>query len=182
MNLNNLLKNKREVILEKWFDLIINTYPQESVQFFKRKSQFTNPVGYTISQGIEDILDAIIEDPDTANFSVYLDNIIRIRAVQDFSPSQSVAFIFLLKQSIHEELAEDISRHNLFEELSVFEVTIDKLALMSFDIFMACREKIYNLKATELRDRTLWLLKKANLISEISDDRTAQEESLFSFK
>jgi len=48
---------------------------------------------------------------------------------------------------------------------------IDSLALIAFDIFMKYREKIYDLKSKELIDRTWWVLKKWNIVSEINDEK-----------
>jgi len=41
------------------------------------------------------------------------------------------------------------------------------MALISFDIYMKCREKIYELKTDELRRMTYRLLQKANLVREV---------------
>jgi hypothetical protein len=65
-------------------------------------------------------------------------------------------------------LEAEIREKRLYEELLALESRIDALSLQSFDIFMKCREKIYDLKATELRDRTIRALKRANLVSEVN--------------
>jgi len=39
-----------------------------------------------------------------------------------------------------------------------------------FDIYMMCREKIYELKANEVRNRTYRAFKRANLITENSPE------------
>jgi len=39
------------------------------------------------------------------------------------------------------------------EELLNFEQRIDKIALMAFDIYMECREKIYEIKIKEFKQR-----------------------------
>ncbi len=95
-----------------------------------------------------------------------LDNIIRIRAVQDISASQAVTFMFLLKEVIREELAQEIEENRIGQELLALESGIDELTLLSFDIFMLCREKIYDLKANEINNRTIRLLKRAKLVVE----------------
>ncbi|MBA4348835.1 MAG: hypothetical protein C0415_02460 [Thermodesulfovibrio sp.] len=173
MNLNALLSKKKAAILKRWFDFIVNTYPADASQFLKiRKNQFTNPVGHTVSQGIEDILNGLLQETASEKLSLFLDNIIRIRAVQDFTASQAVIFIFYLKKAIREELETEIRENHLYEELLALESRIDVLSLQSFDIFMKCREKIYDLKATELRDRTIKALKRANLISEVNGEES----------
>jgi hypothetical protein len=152
--------------------MILETYPSDTSNFLKKqKNCFANPVGYNISQGINGIFDELLNeaDTDTDKVSPFLDNIIRIKAVQDFSPSQAMSFIFLLKKAIRESLGNKIHETHISEELLLFESKIDDLALLSFDIYMKCREKIYELKSNEVRSMTFRLLQRANLICEIQD-------------
>jgi hypothetical protein len=168
MDIKDLLSEKRPDIIRGWFDLILKTYPQETAIFLKdQKDRFANPVGQTILRGIEDLFDEIVNGPDPEKVNEYLDNIIRIRAVQDFSPSDAIGFLFLLKNVIRKELLKDIRRNDLFEELLLIESGIDNLAGISFDIFMKCREKLYDLKANEVRNWTCRLLKSANMVKEV---------------
>jgi hypothetical protein len=92
---------------------------------------------------------------------------IRIRAVQDFTPSQAVAFIFEVKKVVRKELASEILHDpHMREELAAWDSAVDDLVLFAFDIYMQCREKIYDLKANEARNLTFRLLQKAKLIAE----------------
>ena len=170
MKLKNLLNQKRSAILKRWFDLILESYPAETAQFFKnKKNRFSNPVGYTISQGVDSLFDEILQGIDTEKVSLFLDNIIRVRAIQDFTPSKAVSFIFLLKKVLREELDREIQENSNAEELRTIESRIDDLALLAFDIFMKCREKIYELKAMQLNNQTYTLLKKAKLIVDLEE-------------
>jgi len=135
----------------------------------KQKDRFANPVGYTISQGIEGLFEELLQGMDSGKVSSFLDNIVRVRAVQDFPPSQAMAFIFLLKKVIKEELKSEIRENGLAEELLIFESKIDALALLSFDIYMKCREKIYEIRVKEVKNSVHMLLRKANLICEIPE-------------
>lgn len=170
MNLKNLLSEKKKSILERWFNLILTTYPPETTQFLKsQKDRFANPVGSTIFQGIEGIFDQILQDSESEKISIFLDNVIRIRAIQNFTASQAVVFIFYLKKVIRDELKNEIREKGISDELLALESTIDDLALLSFDIFMNCREQIYDLKANEVRNMTFNLLKRAKITYEIDD-------------
>ena len=166
MVLEHLLSQKRAPILERWFGLILDTYPADSSRFFKQeKDRFANPVGYTISLEIETLFDELLHGMNPAKLSASLDNIIRIRAVQDFSPSQAVAFVFLLKKAVREELESKIRKNQLFEELLKFESRIDELALRAVNIYMGCREKIYETRVNEVkaeRERVFKLLERTN--------------------
>jgi len=170
MNLKDLLSEKKSAIVKRWFEIILESYPTDSSNFFKKqKNRFANPVGYALSQGVEGIFDDLLQEVEPEEVTPLLDSIIRIKAVQDFSPSQAISFIFLLKMVIREELGNKISTDRMYEELLAFESKIDDLALLAFDIYMKCREKIYEFKSNEVRNMTFTLLKRANLICEIQD-------------
>ena len=167
-DVRELLSGKKSALLERWFDIVLETYPSDSSGFLKNKNrQFTNPVGYTIFQGLEDLLDELLQkrEMDVEKVSSVLESIIRIRAVQDVTPSRALTFIFRLKNVLREELESAGSTPP--EEIDALESRIDSMALISFDLFMKCREKIYDLKANELRNMTFRLLQKAKLVCEL---------------
>jgi hypothetical protein len=166
-SLNELLSEKKQAILEKWFDSVLKTYPHDSAKFLKRqKDQFANPVGSTIYRGMGSLLDLIVNSADTDNIIKSLDEIIRIRAIQDFTPSHALAFVVELKRVVREEIKGETCASQLIDELPEFDRRVDGLLLLSFDIYMKCREKIYELKANELRNMTLKLVERANRIFE----------------
>jgi hypothetical protein len=163
----NALSEKRSVVLTRWIDHILTTYPADTANFLRdKKNAFSNPVGHSISEGVAGIFEDLIAGVDRDRVSPFLDKIIRIRAIQDFAPSQAVSFIFFLKTIIREELAKEIKENELSGELKKIEDQIDSLGLIAFDIFMSCREKLYDIKANEMRNMTFRLLQKANMISE----------------
>src|SRR3989304_2095271 len=98
MKLKDVLREKKPVILKRWFDVLLETYPAEAAAFLKgQTNRFTGPVGYTLYEGMEGIIDGLVSDAPIEKIAPYLDNIIKIRAVQEYSPSQAIAFIFDLK-------------------------------------------------------------------------------------
>jgi hypothetical protein len=168
MGFDQLLNSKKKAIIEKWFDATIENYHKDTVDFLKsHKDRFTNPVGSITYKGLENLFDEILNYSDKDKIAKHLDAIIRIRAVQDFLPSDALSFISRLKIIVREELAEEITKGNLNDDLERFDYKIDNLILMAFDIFMKCREKIYDLKANELRNMTLKLIERANRIFEL---------------
>ena len=173
MGLENLLSQKRGEILKKWFDLVIKSYPEDTAAFFKqKKDHFANPVGSTIKRGLEAILKELFQemDPDPETLRSFMDPIIRIRAIQDFKPSEAISFIFSLKPVIRIVADKAFKDENIEQKLRAFESKIDTLGLMGFDIYMMCSEKIYDLKANEVRNRTYRAFKRANLIAENSPE------------
>ena len=160
MSLKDLLTKKKTAILEKWLNLILDTYPADGAKAFKRNTdRFTNPVGYTISKEIDTLYEELVHDMDCNKLHASIDNIVRIRAVQDYSPSQAIAFVFLLKKAIRDEVKSEIREDRLFNEYMEFESRIDELALLTFDIHMMCREKIYALKVNEIKNEKGMLIK-----------------------
>lgn len=172
MKLTKLLAQKKAPIVRRWLDLIFETYHADAQRFLrKQKDRFANPVGTTISKEIENLYDELIEGLVPDRVSPLLDRIIRIRAVQDFSPSQALTFVFHLKKAIKEEIQEEILEDHLSEDLSNMESRIDNLALLAFDIYMNCREKLYDIRANEAKNQVSRLLQQAGVISEIPEKK-----------
>ena len=170
MTFGELLKKNKNAIVKRWLDAALQTYSKEAVVAFTReKDQFANPVRHTISKELENIYKELLKGVDRERLSPFLDSIIRIRAVQDFSPSQAIAFIFQLKKVIREALDKEIGAHQLSGELSAFESEVDELALIAFDVYMKRREKIYEIKAKEAKSHVYKLLERAGLIAEIPE-------------
>jgi hypothetical protein len=142
----------------------------------EEKDQFANPVGCTISNEIAALYDELLQGTDTEKLSPFLERIIRIRAVQDFSPSQAIGFIFSLKRVIRDELGSEIRKDGIVEELTTFESRIDELALRAFEIYVRCRERVYEIRVNEVKNRTFGLLKRANLLYEFSEEESNSED------
>ena len=182
-SLKNFLSEKRPAVLKKWFEEILETYPADTSTFLReQKNRFANPVGNTIYEGIENLFEGLFQGVGSDSASPFLDNIIRIRAIQDFAPSQAISFVFLLKKVIREELKEEIIDEGIAAEFAELESRIDSLALVAFDIYMKCREKLYDIKANELRNMTFRLLQKANLVCEVPDSKGDLKDSDISNK
>lgn len=163
------LSRKRSRIVEKWFDRIIETYPEDTSKFLKReKDPFANPVRSTILQGIEGVYGELLKDAESAEaLNDFLDKVIRIRAVQEFSPSQALAFVFSLKEVIREVLGKEIRENHLQDQLLLIEKRIDALALRAFDVYVSCREEVYELRINEvkrMRERAFRLLEQTDRV------------------
>lgn len=164
-----ILSKKKATIAKEWFHLAIQTYAPDTVEFLKNKSDpFANPVGNTTLKGIQGLLDQLITGMDRDTITSFLDPIIRIRAVQNFTPSQATSFILSLKKVLRENFAKELRDSQLAREFLEFESNIDQLCLVAFDIYMQCREKIYQIGANETRNRTFKAFQRAGLISEES--------------
>jgi len=169
--LEKLLEKNKAAITKKWFNLATQTYAFDTAEFLKSKTDpFANPVGSTMMTGLDGILDRLIHNMDPQTLNSHLDSIIRIRAVQDFSPSQATAFILSLKKVLREYYAKELQDSGLAAEFIELEFKIDQICLMAFDIYMQCREKVYQISANETRNRTFRAFERAGLIKKSQDE------------
>ena len=153
--LKELLNQKKSTIVHNWIELILNSYPAEAVNFLQsKKNQFSNPIGYTITANAEKILDELINDCDFEKIKLLLDDIVKIRAVQSFSPSQAVYFLLDLKKAIRDECKIELSDKNVSDELSNFELLIDKMLIVGFELYMEAREKVFNIRVNEIKSKS----------------------------
>ena len=152
--LKELLKNKRSLIIQEWIQSIIETYPIVTSKFLgQQKNRFTNPVGFTITQCTEKLFDQIIEDKNIEEIKTTLLDLIKIRAVQNFTPSEAVGFVFSLKMILRNIFEKEIGDKNSFKELINIESKIDCTAIGAFDLYMDAREKVFQLKINEVKAR-----------------------------
>ena len=98
-----------------------------------------------------------------------VDPVIRIRSIQDFTPSKAVRFIFDLKDIIRSQVPEH-GDSGITKAYDTLDRRIDAVGLVAFDIYMQCREQIYDLKANEMRARTYSAFARAGLVKEPDED------------
>jgi len=169
MSSANTLAAKKQEILKSWFQATVESYPADTARFLKsQKDPFANPVGQTTHRSLEMLLDSLITGAGCDVVNTALDPILRIRAVQSFSPSKATSFIFSLKQIVRQHLAGHGDDRSL--NIDALDQKIDEMAMAAFDIYVACREKIYELKAMESRNQFFGSLKRAGLIAETEAD------------
>jgi hypothetical protein len=170
--LKKLLAEKKTAIVKEWFNLVVETYPADTSRFLKsQKDPFANPVGRTTFSSLEALFDEFVKENDLKAVATQLDPIIRIRAVQDFSPSQATNFVFSLKKIIRTYLGKEINDLQRLGELSKLEDRIDEIGLVAFDIYMKCRETIYQIKANQTHNRSYKAFERAGLITEIPENK-----------
>ena len=153
--LHQFLRQNGDSILGKWLDQTINSYGSEMVRFLRReKNQFANPVRNTIVTSTEKIYEAILNKADFNKNYPGLEEIIKLRAVQDFSPSEALSFIFYLKNIIRQEIADNHQFDIPKTELDEFEDKMDRLTRLAFDIYADCRSKIFEIRINEIKSQS----------------------------
>lgn len=149
MSIEILLASKKKAIVQKWIDQVLDSYG--SPDFFKKqKDRFANPIGSTISNGLQNLYAILVEEKELGEAAKPLEEIIKIRAVQEFSPSNAVFFVYILKNIVREELSKEKNREEVLETLSVLDSRIDEIALMAFDFYMDCRERLHQIRVNEV--------------------------------
>jgi hypothetical protein len=150
LGLDEALTARRAAVLERWLHAVLDTYPTETARFLTAVADpFGNPVGHTLRTGLARLYDALIAGLPAAELAAAADGIVRIRAVQEFAPSAAVGFVHALRGILREELAAD----GLAEaERAALEEGVDRMALAAFDVYMQCREKLFEIRLRELRD------------------------------
>jgi hypothetical protein len=108
-------------------------------------------------------------NPESQKLNQFLDRIIRIRAVQDFTPDHALGFIFALKHSVRRRLGKDIEQQGLRDDLLRYETMVDRLMLLGFSIYMSCREQIYDLKAKEMKNLYAKVLERSGVFAVIPE-------------
>jgi hypothetical protein len=175
--LSDFLIERRSKIISKWADLIIATYPDDAAKFIKNEQdRFANPIGHRVAKGAEGMLDALLAGRLSAGGEAgdFLDDLVRLRAVQDFTPAQALAFLFALKQIIRGELLEaNSSAPN--EELSAFDARIDRLALSAFDIYARCREQLFEIRINQMKRENHVILERFNRMTSSKGGQTTEE-------
>lgn len=144
--------HKRTAVLDRWLTLILDTYPMDAAHFMRRETnRFSNPVGHTFARAAETLLDALLGTIDADGVIPAIEKINKIRAVQDFSASRAVAFIFLLKTAVREALAAELTDADTAGQLRSLESEIDGMALQAFDSYMRCRETLHDIRCRDIR-------------------------------
>ena len=63
MSLTTHLAQKKSAILGRWLSTIYESYPPETAIFLrKEKDRFDNPAGYRISEGLEGLYGALLQE------------------------------------------------------------------------------------------------------------------------
>jgi len=181
MTFTELLQKNKDAIIQRWLEKVFTTYSGEaSAALLGEKDPFANPVGMSLRKGTRGIFEALLDGMNVEKIRRYLNEILKIRAVQEFSASQAVSFLFLLKEALQEELGQAAKDSRFSSELTELDGQIDRIALDAFDIYVRYREQVYELRVNEVKRRGLWVVDKINkrdLEPKVGPDQSEEETS-----
>jgi hypothetical protein len=173
MGIYKHLDTHAKEITKAWTARFAGGYPTAGGQFImKERDSFNNPIGAMAKEAFTEVFALISREemPEMEALRQKLDPVIRLRAVQTFIPSEGVAFVFPLKAVVREVLKKEIKEGKVTQaDLDDFSNRVDQLSLAAFDIYMACREQIYRIRASEVRTRTLNILKTKDILCEVPE-------------
>lgn len=153
----------KEAMTKRWVDTVHGTYPFETVGFLRtRKDRFANPVGYRTEEAAKALMDVIFADnPDQETIAHAVEEIVRVRAIQDFPPEHAVGIFFAMKSILRDTVMQSGQAAHLLSALLAVESRIDATVLLAFGAYARNRETLHLLKVQEFKRQQSQILRLA---------------------
>ncbi|MGD8319229.1 MAG: RsbRD N-terminal domain-containing protein [Gemmatimonadota bacterium] len=156
--LRELLRRRADEIADRWLEDTLAAYPARTAAAWRReRDPFANPVGHGLREGTRALVDWLLNGADAESVRTALDRILQVRAVQEQTPGEAVSFVFRLKAVIRAELGEALEDPSLRRELVELESRVDSAGLAAFDLYVAHRERLFELRVAELKRSIPWM-------------------------
>jgi hypothetical protein len=163
MTLSDRLREKIAAIGERWLADALAAYPEGARDVFRRqRDPFANPVGHALRVGMDAVLQGLVEGRSADAICASLDEVIKIRAVQEFTPSQALAFVFLLKDAVRAELGIEEHLPAFSAEWASLQRQIDQVALAAFDAYVRYRGQLCELRINEVKRSVAAIVERLN--------------------
>lgn len=152
--LDIMRKNKKEAT-RRWVEAVFATYPLETTGFLRTASDpFANPVAHMTREAANIIFDAIAgEDIEPDKVKQAIERFVKLRAVQKFSPGQSMAVFYLMKPVMRDLVLTEAVSSGLIAQFLEAESRLDTIALLGFDIYAKARETVAESRIKEIRSQ-----------------------------
>ena len=158
----------------------MNTYSKDaSAAFGRQEDPFANPVGHALRVGLSAVVEALVEGKEAEEICPHLDEIIRMRAIQEFSPSEALGFVFSLKEATRAELGKAVGEASVVAELAELDRRIDRIGLLAFDRYAVSREKVHQLRINEMKRSVSKIVERMNRQGSLpsEEDSPVQQET-----
>jgi hypothetical protein len=151
MKILPLLVEKEEIIVRRWLKHVLAAFPVAGGRFLeKQQDRFANPLGANLAEGLAGLF-RNLRSEEPGDVTATLEQLMKVRAVQaEDTPAESLAFMFALKDIIRDECREEWNPE-LAGEWPQFAARIDRMTLQAFDLYMASRERLFQVRLRELR-------------------------------
>jgi hypothetical protein len=104
---------------------------------------------------LAELLDGVVNGAEPEELETALDLVLRVRAVQEFEPSTAVGFVFDLK-----DLLRRFAGKNADDSFEVLDRRIERLGMRAFDVYMRCREQMWQIRAREIRNQSVGIMER----------------------
>jgi len=153
----------KEAMTKRWVETVHGTYPFETVGFLRtRNNRFANPVGYRTEEAAKALMQVIFSDiPDEEAIGHAVEEIIRVRAIQDFPPESAVGIFFAMKEVVRDTLKETGQMEEMLPALLAVESRIDAVGLLAFGAYARARETLHQLRVEEFKRQYSQILRLA---------------------
>jgi len=177
MTLKAILKETEKEILEEWFDCLYTSYDPDTMWRFKNSTDlFHNPVGVNSKKALTNIWKILLDGGTTKEATLAMDPVIRIRAIQKFSPSLAISFLIELKEVVRKVLKKKKVKE-YENELYALDSQIDTLQLLAFDVYTSCREEISQLRVDTERKKIYSAFSRAGLLDITDEEKALLEDN-----
>jgi rsbT co-antagonist protein RsbR len=161
--LHEIIDRNEAGIVQRWIDrqLAASTFRSDRIsktEVAENSRRFLNLLRQSLSSGNSDV-----QSPAWANVRQMLDDISVTRAEQGFSPTDTAAFVFSLKETLFEQLNADLAKDPKAAALAVIDASqlLDRLGLYTTEVYQSGREKVIVRQQHELMELstpvvTLW--------------------------
>jgi hypothetical protein len=170
MALKTILAEQRHDIIDTWVKQVLATYSPDAAQIFHRKKdRFANPIGYNVKAGLAECYDSLAGDGEP-ELGKQMEELVKVRAVQQFQPSAAIAFVFEIKDIVR-QFGEKLKMVLEPADLFAFDGRVDQMALLVFDCYMGCRERLNQVRIRELESNRHILTDNAVCPSRLTRDK-----------
>lgn len=110
-------------------------------QALVERDPFRNPIGHTLRRNLTALVREFFGAMDEATIDAAFAEIMALRSIQDLSVDRAVGFVFTLRGIVLEQTPQP--------QFTDVEGRVDRLALSAFRQYLACRERLSELKLNE---------------------------------
>ncbi|MDE3115077.1 MAG: RsbRD N-terminal domain-containing protein [Pseudomonadota bacterium] len=129
-------------VLERWIAAAAEVYGGLIAgHAVGERDPFRNPIGHTLRINLAALVREFFGAMDAAAVDAAFAEIMALRSIQDLSVERAVGFVFALRGIARDETPE--------RDPAEAEARIDRLALSAFRQYLACRERLAELKLNE---------------------------------
>ncbi|MDY6820717.1 MAG: hypothetical protein SVN78_03725 [Deferribacterota bacterium] len=160
--------DKKNKILDDWFNHLISHYDDNKLDYLeKERDPFLNPVKYIFKSALGSIFSYIFEDEELDLVSQDIEKLIKLLALNGPKASEVLGLFVFFKQHINALFMSSFSLEEKIDEYNEITNIFDNLLLKIFDMYVQCREKIYEIRVNEIKRMTFPLLERSGLIERI---------------